>query len=999
MTLKTNMLRDAINFALAVGATAVIGTGIASAQTAPAATPAEQEATTLDRIQVTGSRIRQVDLETAQPVLTITRADIEKQGFQSVADILQNITATGTPPLSRASPLSAGELAGGTYISLRNLGAQRTLVLVNGKRLGISTSGFSDVSTIPAVAVERIEVLKDGASSIYGSDAIAGVINVITRSNFEGASASAYYGQYDQGDGSITKGDFIMGFTGDRGSLTAAAEWGKEDVVRSADRPFSAFPRSDRHPDDQWTAAGQFGGFATCARGTAAVAPTCFVPGLPAGRWILREGGDPTNRADYRAQNTSTTSPADKSNTNLQTDLRTPLERKSLYVDGIFDITDNVRFRTNLLYSNRVTDRQVAGYPMQSASFPQTAPGLSIDSYYNPYGNAHNPAAPQALVGWWRRSWEVPRVSSSELTTYRFSGALEGSFEWADRYFDWDVGYLKNSNKLVQANFGNLHLPRLAAGTGPSFLNSAGRVQCGTAAAPISFGLCVPFNPFLEFGREGDGGLTNNTELQNWLFQEEHVTGQTDTTVIAANLAGQLATLPAGDLGFAVGVENRKEDGGFTPDALSVTGDSTNLASRPTFGGYTVNELYAELQIPILADVPFAQELSLSLASRYSDYDSSGSSSGEPLNFGDTVNSKFGFKWKPIDSVLVRGTWAEGFRAPTIADLYGGGSQTFSFITDPCDTSHGAAASNPTVLARCNAAGTPAGFRQLGQGFVPSGPNAQTPVGFFGGGGNPALTPETSVSKTLGVVWSPEFVEGLNLALDWWNIRIENTIVTDAPTTMLNDCYVQNIAARCATHAREAGTGMINDLTFGNRNAGYRDVEGYDFDVAYRYATDNWGAFSAVSNTTYTSKDYFVSTNDPRVPISTVGFTSSFRIRSNLNLGWQSGAWGVNWMARYYSSMKETCTYLTECTDPDRFAPTGLAGQSSLQRVNRNGSNTFNDVQVRWEAPWNATVAVGANNVFERYGPVMYTQPSANVSYYGGFDIGRFLYMQYTQRF
>lgn len=423
MSFKTNALRDAVVFALAT--TGALGASAAFAQTPAPANDAE----TLDRIEVTGSRIRQADVETAQPVLQITRQDIEKQGFQSVADILQNISATGTPPISRASPLSAGEAAGGTFISLRNLGAACTLVLLNGKRLGITTSGLSDVSTIPASAVERIEVLKDGASSIYGSDAIAGVINVITRSNFEGAAASAYLGQYSEGDGGITKGDVVIGFTGDRGSLTAAAEWRKEDEVLARNRPYSAFPRSDLHPTDNWTAVGQFGGFTTTA--------TTPVPGIPVGtRVVLREGGNPRVITDYIRQdlNTGTCLPNSaaapgpnvctpgstlhKSNTNLQTDLRTPLESKSLYVDGSFDISDDIRFRTNLLYSNRVSDRTVAGYPMQAASF---ATPLSATSYFNPTG--------QTISNWWRRTWEVPRVSSAELSTYRFTGGFEGSFE------------------------------------------------------------------------------------------------------------------------------------------------------------------------------------------------------------------------------------------------------------------------------------------------------------------------------------------------------------------------------------------------------------------------------------------------------------------------------------------------------------------------------------------------------------------------------------------
>src|SRR5690606_19466323 len=191
MTLKTTKLRDAITFALIAGTTAIAGAGTALAQES-----GDQQATTLDRIEVTGSRIRQVDVETAQPVLTISRAEIENQGFQSVADILQNITAAGSPPLSRAAPLSAGEAAGGQAIDLRNLGAQRTLVLVNGKRLGITTTGVQDVSTIPAAMIERMEVLKDGASAIYGSDAMAGVVNIITRTDFDGIQGSVYYGEY-----------------------------------------------------------------------------------------------------------------------------------------------------------------------------------------------------------------------------------------------------------------------------------------------------------------------------------------------------------------------------------------------------------------------------------------------------------------------------------------------------------------------------------------------------------------------------------------------------------------------------------------------------------------------------------------------------------------------------------------------------------------------------------------------------------------------------------
>lgn len=1004
MTLKTTKLREAISFALAISAT-----GVAFAQQPVAPVPQEQDATELDRIEVTGSRIRQVDVETQQPVLTVTREDIDKQGFQSVGDILQNISAVGTPPISRAAPLSAGENVGGTFISLRNLGAARTLILVNGRRAPITTSGLADVSLIPAAAVERVEVLKDGASSIYGSDAISGVINIITRTNYDGAQASAYYGQYGQGDGEITRGDFVMGFTGDRGSLTIAAEWTDEKGVDSSDRPFSAFPRSDIHPTLGWTTVHNGGGFISSPT-VNTIPGFVYPPATPANptrsvRVVLRPGGNDRVATDYIAQNIDDNSIIDKTNTNEQTDLRTDLSTKSLYADGVFDITENVRFRTNLLYTNRETERQVAGYPMQANGGFAIPTPLSINSYFNPFrtGNTSG-ATPQAINNWWRRTTEVARVSGTDQNVFRFVGSFEGSFDFADRFVDWDISYLRSDTDLVQTSFGNLNLARLAQATGPSFLNAQGQVQCGTAVAPIAFATCQPFNPFVPFGTVAPGGLTGNTALQNFLYQTEQATGDTQTEVISANIASTIFTLPAGDLGFAFGLENRKESGGFTPDALSVTGGSTNLGAGPGRGGYSVDEAYLELAIPLLADLPFAQEFSLSLASRYSDFDT----------FGDTTNNKFGFKWKPFESVLVRGTYADGFRAPTINDLFGGGSQTFAFYTDPCDTQFGASrVATSATRANCVARLGPIAntFRQIGQGGAPTTvASSQTPIAFTSGP-NAALLPELSTSKTLGVVWSPDFVEGLNLALDWWQIRVDSTIVADSPNQILGDCYNDNIDSRCGPSVgggtgftRDPATGQIVSLNFGQRNAGYREVEGFDFDVSYRYATDNWGSFSTNWNSTYTSRDEFVNTNAAGVtnPSQSVSFGSTFRIRSNLNLTWEMGSFGASWTARYYSAIKESCLaaarFPDECTDPNYSSP-NLFGAPVASPVNRTGSNTFNDVQFRWTAPWNATVALGANNVFERYGPVLYSQPSANTSYYGGFDIGRFVYMKYTQRF
>ncbi|MDZ4348763.1 MAG: TonB-dependent receptor [Xanthomonadaceae bacterium] len=978
-------LPNAIRFALLVGAvsTASVGNAIAQDQD-------QDSAALLDRVEVTGSRIRQVELETAQPVFVLTREAIENQGFQSVADLLQNLAVTGSPPLSRASPLSAGEAAGGSFVSMRNLGPTRTLVLVNGVRLGITTGGLADTSTIPLAAVERIEVLKDGASSIYGSDAIAGVVNIITRSNFNGATASVYAGQFSPyNDGDIERYDLLVGSSGDRYSVTMAVEYGKEAEVGATDRPFTAFPQSDLFPDIGWTTVGQFGGFVTnnaAGRG---------VPGVPNGtRVILREGGDPTNPADYRAQNTSQLSPLDKSNTLEQTTLRSGIERRAINVNGLFQLTDSIRARAEATYNHRDTTSEVAGFPLQGAVI--NAP-LAADSYFNPFADS---ATPTAIPNWWRRGWEVPRTSERSLTTYRFSGGLDGSFEIGDRYFDWDANYMFQDNRTLQEGFGDFNLANVRAAVGPSFFNTAsGRVECGTAAAPIAFGSgqnsCVPWNPLLPFGAEGQGSLADPL-LQQFLFQTIRNTGTTTTQVVSLNFSGLLFTLPAGDLGFAVGAERRKEKGKFVPDALAVTGGSSTLASLPTEGGFDVNEVYGELAIPLLADVAFAQELSLNLSSRHSDFDT----------FGTTTNSKAGLTWRPLDELLIRGTWAQGFRAPTISNLFAGGSQTFSFFTDPCDTVFGQSTPGSAVRAACAADGripNPDTFRQLAQGFNPSTTaNAQTPLAFFSGAANPNLEPEESISKTVGFVWSPSWVEGLTIGVDWWNIHIGNTIVGDSPNQILNDCFVDRIQARCssAIFTRDPALGgIVNFMQFGNRNAGFRETEGWDFDFQYRRATENLGDFAFSWQTTYTSFDEFKSTDDPdALSQPQVSFGSNFRIRSTGQINWSMGDFGINWGLRYFSAWKETCFSVAIapelCSNPGKITRNG-----TVTNENRVGSTTYNDAQLRWSAPWNATIAVGANNVFNRIAPPAFSQPNANVPFQGEFDIGRFIYARYTQSF
>ncbi|WMJ70409.1 TonB-dependent receptor [Stenotrophomonas sp. 24(2023)] len=943
---------------LPAGIALALSPSFASAQDATAGTSGT---TNLDRISVTGSRIRQASMETAQPVIALQRSDIEKQGFTSVADIVQNLAATGSPAISRADALSSGEEVGGQYVDLRNLGPQRTLVLLDGKRMGVSSGGYTDLASIPTSIVERVEVLTDGASAIYGSDAIAGVVNIITRKNFDGLEASVYRGQYGQGDGDKETYNFVYGMTSDRGSLTLGAEYSDEKPVYAKDRDFSASPKGPNHPvpvngnANGWSAITEKGVL------------------VNNGNFVLNPGADPTNIANYHALGD-----ADLSNPSQQMFLQTGIKRRSVFANGQFDFTDNIRGTANVLYTEREALQQIAGYPYRSSAFGTP---MSKDSAFNPLDQD---------VNFMRRTWEMPRQTKSELNTLRFSAGLEGSFQFADKFWDWDVGYVYNRNKGVKTGTGNLFIPNVQNAVGPSFIQN-GVAYCGTPGKVIQG--CVPWNPLLGYGQGGPGSLSN-PDLQKYLFLPTHDTSLTTSKVYSANISGSLFTLPAGDLSVAAGYEHREEQAEYNPDALLQSGLSTDLAGASTAGGYKLNEFFLELNVPILADLPFAKELSVDMAGRYSDYNT----------FGSTFNSKFGLKWKPIDDLLVRATYATGFRAPTVADLYGGTSQTFDKYTDPCDTSFGAAVSNPAVAARCSAV-VPAGFRQQASGGVDaSGPGSQSNYAYLSGS-NPNLQPETSKTWTAGLVYSPNFVQGLDISLDWWKIRINNVIAAESVTSILNQCYILNNPNACARIVRDPEEGgQVTDVTRTLINGGYQETAGYDLGVRYRLPEFSFGSFIIDWKTTYVDYLAFKRDNEVQTAVEqhtgwgTGDWGGNFRVRSNLNVDWSLGNFGVNWGVRYYSGLKEECAYDRnggpECDDPGFFS-----SYTQAIPVRHTGSNTFHDLQVRYNTPWNATISAGANNVFDHQGPTMYSEPNSSFSYYGGFDIGRFYYMKYTQRF
>lgn len=978
-------------------------------------TPKEQ-AQALGTITVTGTHIRATDVATSQPIVVVSHDEIEHSGFTNTAELLQNLTVAGSPPISRSNVLLAGEDVGGYYVDLRSLGAGRTLILLNGKRLGANESGLQDLEQIPISAIDHIEVLKSGASAIYGSDAIAGVVNIITRNHFNGAEASAYYGQYsNNSDGDKQIYSLTYGVNGDRGSLTVAAEYSKEDPVWARDRWFSRYPSTDRHPDAGWSIASQWGVFFNGNPFTGVPAqygPWCGSGPVTGdnGLCTLNPGGDPFNLNDYHPTNLSGT--ADHSNTNMEQMLQTGLKRKAVFVHADYNVTSDISLQTTFLYNHRETLQQIAGYPFQPAFTLPGSPdviGLSPDSYFNPFGYGPRGNGAGDTLWFYRRGWEVPRTTDSQLTTYRIGSTLTGSFNLGSHLWNWDVGAYTNQNQILKIGHGDFSLMALSEALGPSFRDpTTGKVVCGVAGPDgyeVPYGTapgnCIPWNPLYPAGQVGEGSLTGHPDLQQFLFPFYHTTGSTTTTDYTADITGPIVTLPAGDLGFAAGIEHRREAGRYVPDAFAQAALSTNLSSGPTGGAYNVTAYYAEVNVPLLSDVPGAQSLSLDLAGRHSHYST----------FGNTTDGKYSFAWRPIQTLLVRGTYAQGFRAPQIADLFGGISGDFAFYTDPCDFSH-EAGTNPEVAKRCTSgiAGqnpVPQGYVQLGQGGQPCSTfPCQTGTQFFSGG-TPTLQPETSTTKTAGFVYSPEWASGLDLSVDWYRIHIDGAISADDVDSMLYDCYVLGVTSRCssALFTRDPTTGAVNYALEGEKNAGWIETEGWDFGIKYQFPLTSFGLFSLTWNTTYTDYWKRKADNAPTTPIDNfIGWTSSdlgaaFRVRSNATIDWTYGDFGVTWTLRYYSSIKEECSWDNtpqggpECNMPQ------IMHNGVVINANDTGSNTFNDVQLRYNAPWNATIAIGANNVFDHFAAPLYTAPNSLYAYYGGFDIGRFYYLRYVQDF
>jgi iron complex outermembrane receptor protein len=944
----------------------------------------------LQRVEVTGSRIRQVDLETAQPVQVMTQEQIQKTGLITVGDIVNSMSVTGTPAFSKGSTLGASREQGGQFINMRNLGAQRLLVLVNGRRWTTTVLGFTDMSTVPASMIERIEVLKDGASSIYGSDAIAGVVNIILKKTMEGGTASAYVGQNEKGDGRNTDFALSYGTGSDKAKLMFGLSHSDQGAVYAKDRVSTATSYGPGHLN---------AGFGASPWGRIQPVNPLNGGGLSLNearnnggfnRMINHTGtydgvGTSSSSRDFANYHDYVNADEDTFNSSQQMMFTSPSRLSSIFTKGALELPMGLQLSSTAMYAERRSTRQVAGYPLTSTSQSKYPAYIDKDSFYNPLGNQVRGAGQGVDLYFARRTTEVPRVSENNNRTMHIDVALGGDFALAGKPWSWSTAYNYNSVEGTVLSSGNLNLLNVKRALGPSFMNASGVVQCGTAAAPVSLLECQPWDVV-------GGPSASNAAVLNYVMSTGQASYSSKVASATADLSGEVFKLPAGAVGVAGGLEHRKVSGSDLPGQFEQSGYSTDLAGNSTRGKYTVKEAYLEVNVPVLKDLPFAQLLNIDLASRYSDYS----------NFGSTTNSKASFMWKPIRDLLARGTYAEGFRAPALGDSFGGGSQGFDSYLDPCDSAFGDAAGNAAIRARCATAGVPANFRQKQQSGanVPAN-GAQTPYPFIQGIGSGTLTPETAVTKTLGLVYSPSYVTGLTVGLDWFDIRIDNRITGVTTFYLLNQCYVVGTPEFCTSIRRDA-SGQITSLSRGNTNLGRMATEGVDLSIGYRLPRTPYGQFAVRSETTYV--DSFRTRSSATANwVEYAGEYYYNRVKSNLSVDWNMGNWSATWAARYYSGTRTRCwsntpTLVAECENTTAL-PSWGRGYTPI------GSTTYNDLSVAYAFPWKGKLLVGANNVFNKEPRIVYNTSSnfggnsSSSSVNPDLPIDRFFYVRYNQAF
>lgn len=918
-----------------------------------------------EEVVVTGTRIRTPGAESPSPLQVITAKEIAESGAVNLQELLAKNPTVGAPSIARSNSNFATSSAGVATIDLRNLGTSRTLVLVNGRRFvaGIPGESAVDLNAIPTDFIERVELLTGGASSMYGSDAVAGVINIILKRDYQGLTLDASYGESEEGDDTKRKFSATWGadIAGGKGNVMAhfgyskqGAVWAKDRAGNEHDNIPTAFLTGDYRDMFDFTTP-FYSSFAPQGRiftspGVSGASVTFdragniipFSTNGPAGDGV---GATGFNRQEFRL-------------------LAVPTERYLLATKADFEFVPNHRAFLEGTYASTNVKSILEPFPLDAADsvggiYPGTGQvpaeflvngvlrrnPMIPDGVYNLLTERNADGA--AVYSFSRRLSEVGnRGSTVDRDTFRVVSGLKGDLgaSW-DYEAYWGYGSTKESQvsggQVNVLNFRNA-LEAIPDDNDANNNGSTTDAICRDVEARAQ--RCVPISIF--------GYNSISPEALAYVTAPSLL-----STFVSQKLAGGVVTgepfmLPAGPLGVAAGVEYRKEHSRSEFDALQQAGLNAGNAIPRTEGEFDVTELFGEVKVPILKDAPFAKGLSVGGAVRGGDYST----------VGNTLSWNAGIEWAVTSDVKFRATQARSTRAPNINELFSPPSQDFPSVIDPCvgvtATSAGAkddaCRADPGVAANIATNGA----------FTLNQADLQGTSGFDRG--NPNLNEEEGKSFTAGVVFTPRSIPILQnfvFTLDYYKIKIDDAIVLTPTQFNLTQCYggdasfCQFIVRRPApVGANSAGSISRVDTTY--TNSGGLETEGVDFTASFSDRVGP-GRFNARLAWSYlkdgflvplpgADKDYFA------------GEIGAAKHRGALNLGYSWGPFGVTALTTYIGSSSLDDQFLSEfCANPDGACDVPL-GRDAIKFP----SKTYTDLQFTYQVARRAQLYLGIDNAF-----------------------------------
>lgn len=952
--------------------TTMIGGFAALAFAAPAIAqdaPAPEEGTQLGDVVVTGSRIVRQDFTAISPVTTVGQEQLELTQTLTVETLLNELPQI-VPGNMRTSNNSGGEPF--ATIDLRGLGPNRGLVLVNGERIpSSSTTGTVDLNTIPASLVQRVEVVTGGASAVYGSDAISGVVNFILKDNYEGAEMSATYGSSWDGNAPEVEINGLFGgnFADGRGNLTAYAAYYSRDSVSQSEYDFSRVSGalcSDR-PDFEQAYVCDTAAEAAAAQ--AAGGGVLFAGGsaTPSWGWIQNSGGNPFNAAALNANpltagqfasydhdcNPATANiaygggnlsfndageleprnvsgacgvpdrAAGSSRYNYAPDnyLIIPAERINFTTIGTYDISDTLRAKVHLNYVNTNQEVQLAPTPATGLTVSLTPAMQALISADHPdlwaaLQSRPNPLAPFVLN---RRMNEVgTRNSHDENNSFYLLTTLEGEFSPS---WDWSLTASYGSNRFDSRGENSVNATALAQGL----------AGCQDATTGASLGVnalpgCVPLDLF------GAGTMTD--AMTSFVRVNTFSTTQVEESRIAGFTRGNLFSLPAGPVASVFGFEYRETDAEFRVDNEQRTGNIFGFnATQDQAGSVNVTELYTELSVPLLADMPGASYLGLEAGLRYSDYST----------IGEVWTSKVGLEYAPVDWLRFRAVYNEATRAPSVFELFQNGDQGFPSYVDPCNGATGPAAA--FCSAQTGGAQPPAFWAGFSQA------NSQVEAFAFG---NPNLEPENAETFTAGFVITPHFfpLGDLKATVDYYDIEITDVIASFGAQFFINDCYSNAVAASCARVVRDPGTGDIDFVNTTRGNQGTFATNGVDAQIEWTLDLADVGLVGRLRVSELASfVDSFTFNGSEFVGTTSAGIGgATFDFKNTLTAFYDIDDW--TFMGRW--------SYLPELADDPGFG---------FVEVPMAPDASYVDVSARWNMTDTVSVSAFVGNLFDETAP------------------------------